>query len=235
MSPDGGFDNPQILEPGYTTCSPYTDYKITEKRAIIGEKGTFQYFSDFQGDAKKQDAFKEINAIYNASINEAEMMESFATFAFFLNDIAPHAMIVHKGRNDLYALTNTAHLFGLTVPAIITRDLARVPLRLPGLEKTKLEIVQAYFTAPTPLPNNIGKADPVHRRLHMIKGNLIALREALLEEMRAFFITKWGAAAGTIAAHNPLVDCVYTAIMDLGLGSSADGAIFAYGSGLGGV
>ena len=29
----GVFENPQLLEPGYTTCSPYTDYQITEKKS----------------------------------------------------------------------------------------------------------------------------------------------------------------------------------------------------------
>jgi hypothetical protein len=29
FNPDDVFNNPQILEPGYTTCPPYTDYQIT--------------------------------------------------------------------------------------------------------------------------------------------------------------------------------------------------------------
>jgi hypothetical protein len=222
---DAGFGNPQLLEPGYTTCKPYTDYQITEKRALIGEKGTFPYYADFHGDTKKQNAFKDINRIYNSSIADADIMESYATLSYFINYVAPHAMIVHKGRNDLYALCNTAHLFGMTMPPILTRDLDRVALKLPDLIKTKLDIVQTYFTSPPPLPKNITGADPVHVRLHVVKPALIKLRAILLKKIRKFFIYKWGAGAGTVAAHNPLVDCVYTAIMDLGLGSSADGAI----------
>jgi hypothetical protein len=228
-----GFENPQLLEPGYTTCSPYTDYQITEKRKIIGEKGTFPYYGDFSGTPEKRNAFEQINTIYNSSINHAVMMESYATLAFFLRDIAPKAMIVHKGRNDLYALSNTARLFELDMPKILTRDLDRVKLNLPGLKKNKLDIVQTYFTMPPPLPNNVSKADPVHIRLNKIKYGLITMRETLMEEIRAFFVEKWGEGAGTIAAHNPLVDCVYAAVIDLGLGSSADGAISVYGTDLG--
>lgn len=232
----GVFENPQLLEPGYTTCSPYADYEITEKRKIIGEKGTFPYYADFHGDAKKQSAFREINAIYNSSITPDVMMESYATLAFLLHDIAPRAMVVHKGRNDLYALANTVRLlFDLDMPKILTRDLDRVKLRLPGLTKTKLELVQTYFTMPPALPNNVSSVNPVHLRLHEIKHELILIRKTLLEEIRAFFIEKWGAGAGDVAAHNPLVDCVYTAIMDLGLGSSADGAISLFGTDSDGV
>jgi hypothetical protein len=230
-----GFENPQLLEPGYTTCAPYTDYRITELRKIIGEKGTFPYFADFSTEPDKMAAFEQINTVYNSSIDNAELMASYATLVHFLTLIAPHAMIVHKGRNDLYALFNTAHLFGLTMPTILTRDIDRVPLRLPGLKKTKLEHVQMYFTAPPPLPNNISTADPVHLRINNNKDGLISLRTTLLDEMRVFFIKKWGPAAGDVAAHNPLVDCVYTAIIDLGLGSSADVAIALFGTDSDGV
>lgn len=226
----GAFKNPQILEPGYTTCSPYADYQITEKRKIIGEKGTFPYYADFHGDAKKQSAFREINSIYNSTITHAVMMESYATLSFFLRDIAPYAMIVHKGRNDLYAIANTARLLELYMPVVIARDLDRVRLRLPGLKKTKLELVERYFTGPNALPNNVSTADPVHLRLHEVKGKLITMRDKLLEEIRAFFIEKWGTGAGDVAAHNPLVDCVYTAVMDLGLGSVADVATSLFGT-----
>ena len=232
---DAGFENPQILEPGYTTCQPNTDYQIGELRKIIGEKGDFPYYADFSDKPEQKDAFEKINAVYNSSIDLPELFTTFATFTHFINDIAPNALIVHKGQNDLYALYNTIHLFGFEMPAIVTRDLDRVRLHLPDLTKTKLEIVQAYFTNPPPLPNNISKADPVHLRLHKINANLIVLRETLLNEISDFFIAKWGTEAGGIASHNPLVDCAYAAIMDLGLGSSADGAIFAYGTGLAGV
>jgi hypothetical protein len=224
---DAGFENPQLLEPDYAPCNPDASYKITEERKIIGEKGTFPYYADFSEDPEKKAAFENINRIYNSSISIPEFMESYATLSYLIS-IAPYAMIVHKGQNDLYALSNTARLFGLEMKPITTRDLDRVILHLPDLRRTKLDIVQAYFTAPPSLPNNVENADPVHIRLHSIKDKLIAIRETMLGEIRAFFISKWGPRAGNIAAHNPLVDCVYAIIMDLGLGSSADVAISVF-------
>lgn len=228
---DAGFENPQILEPGYATCPPYTDNLITELRKIIGgEGGSFPYYADFSTDEEKKKAFEEINSTYNSSIDEVESMTSYATFSHFLTDIAPHAMIVHKGRNDLYALWNTARLLGLTMPNILARDLDAVRLNLPGLKTTKLLLMIEYFTKPPPLPINIGTADPVHVSLHRNKDCLILFRKILLESISAFFIIKWGALAGEIAAHNPLVDCAHAAIIDLGLGSAGDGAIFLFGT-----
>lgn len=224
-----GFENPQILEPGYTTCKPFTDYRITEKRAIVGKAGTFPYYASFLADPEKQAAFEDISEIYNSSISDGDKMESYATLTYFLKDIAPKAMIVHKGRNDLWALYNTARLLKIPMPTVLTRDLDRVALRLPGLRSTKLDIVQRYFTMPAPLPNNITEADPVHLRLHKIKDILIDMRDMLLDEIRDFFISKWGAPAGDVAAHNPLVDCVYAAVIDLGLGSSASAVVSEYG------
>jgi len=210
------FNNGQLLEPGYTTCAPATDASI--KKLRWASEDLFPFYKTLTMGKRK--AFRDINALYNGSINELEYMKSLITLQHFFTEIVPRAVLVHKGRNDLHALRNSAHLYGLSLGPMVTRDLDIFKFKLPGLESGKLGLVQEYFVEPpATAPATAAAESPsaLHKRLISLKPKLGQMRDHMLLDVRRYFIQLWGPEAADAAAHNPLVDCVYAATMDVGL------------------
>jgi len=202
------FSNGQLLEPGYTTCKPATADAIAKKRWNPNYKDEkFPFYNQLTTENRKA-IFLEINDLYNSSIEPVEMIMSLSSLQYFFENIVPYALLVHKGQNDLNALRNTAHLYGLYTGDMTTRDLDQVMFKLPGLNSRKLDSIQEYFVHPPPSSE---------QRILKNMDSLLLLRETVLSDIRNYFITLWGKDAAKIATHNPLVDCVYAMIMDLGL------------------
>lgn len=202
------FSNGQLLEPGYTTCKPDIAAAIAKKRWKPNSKDDIFPFYNQLTSEKRKHTFVEINDLYNSSFEPVHIMMSLVSLRYFFENIVPYALLVHKGQNDLYALRNTAHLHGLYTEHMTTRDLDKIMFKLPGLSSRKLDLVQEYFVHPP--------ASSEQRILDK-KDALFTLRETMLSEIRNYFTELWGPAASAISAHNPLVDCAYAAIMDLGL------------------
>jgi hypothetical protein len=219
------FNNGQLLEPGYTTCAPATDAAI--KKLRWASEDLFPFYKTLT--IGQRVAFREINSVYNGSINEVECMKSLITLNHFFSMIVPRAVLVHKGRNDLHALRNSAHLYGLPLGPMVTRDLDTFKFRLPGLESRRLGLVQEYFVEPTASTAAAAPAaapatapasespSALHKRLISLKPKLGQMRDHMLLDVRHYFIELWGPEAAEASAHNPLVDCVYAATMDVGL------------------
>ena len=239
----GQFVNGQLLEPGYTTCAPGVAAAIATQRTLL--KDCAQRFPFFRNlSLGNREIFKQINETYNNSIDDVELWKALSTLNYFFETIVPNALIVHKGQNDMWALKNTAHYYRIGICPTLSRNLDMIEIDLPGLPKRpKLNVAQQWFVNPpaaaaTAEAPNAATAAPanaapnvkpgLHQRIIKLHPAMVALRAKLLTEIQTFFLQKWGAAAANVAAHNPLVDCAYAAILDLGLGPLSDPAISVY-------
>jgi len=251
----GQFSNGQLLEPGYTTCAPGVAAAIATQRTLL--KDCAQRFPFFRNiSLANREIFKQINETYNNSIDNVELWKAVSTLNYFFETIVPNALIIHKGQNDMWALKNTAHYYRIPIYPTLSRNLDMIEIDLPGLPKRpKLNVAQQWFVNPPAIapaavaatapdataaapnaaaadaPNAAAAANAkpgLHERIIKLHPAMAALRAKLLTEIQAFFLEKWGAAAGHVAAHNPLVDCAYAAVLDLGLGPLSDAAISVY-------
>jgi hypothetical protein len=186
------FNNGQMLEPGYTTCRPDVASAIEKARFVGGD--IFPFYKTLA--LGERGTFRKINHIYNSSITEEEHLASVLTLKNFLTHVVPNAVLVHKGQNDLFALRNSALHYGIDVGHMITRDLDAIPVKFPGLSNKRLNTIQNYVV----------NGDPAVKRL----------RDAIMAEIAAYFQQLWSDST-TVAAHNPLVDCAYAMVMDIGL------------------
>lgn len=214
------FNNGQMLEPGYTTCAPAVAAAIeglrlsaapataTAPATAAAPAAKFPFYKTLS--LGKREIFRKINDVYNGSLSAEEQALSIATLQQFIQYIVPRAVIVHKGRNDLYALRNSALLHGLSIDNLLSRDLDTIQFRLPGLATKQLGAIQGYLVEPpaaaTAVPAVIVARAPALRRL----------RDIILAEVAAYFNNLWH-NAGEVTAHNPLVDCAYAMVMDIGL------------------
>lgn len=187
------FNNGQMLEPGYTTCAPAVAAAIAKLRFVDGD--IFPFYKTLS--LGKRTTFRKINDVYNAGITEEEQVAGVLTLKNFLTHVVPNAILVHKGRNDLFALQNSARYYGLDVSHMVTRDLDSIPNRMYDLPDKRLNTIQ----------NHIVRGDPALKRL----------RDMIMVEIAAYFEKLWSTSDAAVTAHNPLVDCAYAMVMDIGL------------------
>jgi hypothetical protein len=121
------FNNGQMLEPGYTTCAPAVAAAIEGLRSTAPEL-KFPFYKTLS--LGKRGVFRKINDVYNGSLSAEEQALSIATLQRFIQYIVPRAVIVHKGRNDLYALRNSALLHGLSIDNLLSSIKISLSLRL---------------------------------------------------------------------------------------------------------
>jgi len=205
------FSNPQFLEPAYTTVQPASAAVIQQSKSMLVAsdgryvKDIFPWRSSLT--AEQQEFLDNGHRAYNRGLTIGDRGEGKKILQYFLSEIAPHAKIVHKGQNDLYALMNTARLLEIGMPPIDTRNLdVYLPvfkeLHLPGgLKPLKMRLVAN---------NN--------------SGGLDRLEKILMRDIVDFIIKKFGEAArNSVGAHNPLVDCAYAQILDIVCASVCNG------------
>lgn len=226
------FNNCQMLEPGYSTCAPAVAAEIEELRASMskgGEEVKFPFYNTLS--VPDSAIFKKISDTYNSGISDEEQVASLLTLTHFLTNIVPYSLIVHKGRNDLLALRNSALLYGMDFSNMdnymLVRDLDLINFKLPGLVNKQLSTIQAYLVDPPPKPNGSdGKAankEPesgLYYRVVSRADALKHLRDTIMAEIADFFRKLWSIKEADVTAHNPLVDCAYAMVVDVGLSPS---------------
>ena len=201
-----GFTNPQVLEPGYTASTPAVAAKLANyKDAIIAGAGggggaehlKFAFFDDLN--PVQQGAVDAGHTAYNRGRSIKERALSKQVFHDFLEfiDKTP-CIIVHKGANDLVALKNTCKALKVTMPNLETIDLDHYNRFQTEVPNKKLDTLQNFWADSLP--------------------PLAAMRAGLLQQVAAYIVARWGEEAReSVAAHNPLVDCVYAAVVLEGL------------------
>uniref|UniRef100_A0A6C0DSF0 Uncharacterized protein n=1 Tax=viral metagenome TaxID=1070528 RepID=A0A6C0DSF0_9ZZZZ len=206
-----GFANVQILEPGYTTSAPdvaadlaQSKYEILladvdvsllkgaarEKRI---EKLKFAFMSELN--LAQQGLCAGGHQRYTRGRDFKERSLSNLVFADFIKTLKKGGcVLIHKGRNDLVALKNTCTLKGVELPPFENIDLDAFNHLHEGADDKKLNTLQELYSGRYP--------------------ELRAKRDALLDRVTENVVKRWGAAAREgVAAHNPLVDCVYALVL----------------------
>jgi len=216
--PEGGFADVQILEPGYTTAAPevaaelaQSKYQIlmadAEVAALAGvarekriDKLKFAFMSELNPAQQLLSAGG--HRIYNAGRNFKERSLSNLVFGGFIETLSTKpCVLIHKGSNDLVALKNTCTLKGIGLPAFENIDLDTFSHLHTGATDKKLNTLQELYAGRYP--------------------ELRAERERLLTRVTENVVKRWGPAAlGGVAAHNPLVDCVYALVLYEGVRKS---------------
>ena len=201
-----GFTNPQVLEPGYTASTPAVAAQLANYKATIiagagagadPERLKFAFFDDL-GEGQ-QAAVAAGHAAYNRGRTIMERGLSKQVFGVFLQLIkSGPCILVHKGENDLVALKNTCTALGEAMPNLETIDLDHYNRFQTEVPNKKLNTLQNFWARSLP--------------------PLAAMRSGLLESVAAYIVARWGEGArNSVAAHNPLVDCVYAAVVLEGL------------------
>jgi hypothetical protein len=201
-SAEARFSNPQFLEPAYTTVRPRAaaDVQGAKMQLVASDARYATEIFPWRAEltAAQQEFLDAGHRAYNRGLTMGDRAEGVAILRMFLHTIVPHAKIVHKGHNDLYALMNTARLLGLGVPPIDSRNL---DIYLPvfkevgwpgGLRALKEALVARNGTR-----------------------ELEQLERGLIRDIKTFIVAKFGEEArNSVGAHNPLVDCAYAHIVD---------------------
>ena len=189
------FSNGLTLEPGYTIGTPSIIEQAMASRPKVPK---FTYYSDYASDPIAASAATTMTEIYNKDAN-ANLAKSLEIFNWFLHQLLPKSKVVHKGDTDLDAIFNTCAYYNLQLPKIDSRD----------LDKSSMHYVQLNGTDHR---KNLGTLQSIFCKRD---ADLFALREYLLHNVKGYVITKYGGTGEGLAAHNPLVDCVFTIILDI--------------------
>lgn len=216
------FANVQILEPGYTASVPAVATQLFDKKAAIlaldpelihlrntKSAGRNQEVKERTDDLKfafLSDLTPEQKGIsisgheaYNKGRNFKERSASNLAFNDFMEILLnEQAVLIHKGENDLVALRNTCRLMGRGLPPLATVDLDHYNHVHKGVANKQLDTLQKLYGSRYP--------------------ELAARRNAMLDEVVKIIVARWGEEARDgVAAHNPLVDCVYALVVYEGL------------------
>ena len=220
-----GFTDVQILEPGYSTAAPdvaahlaqakyeilVADADATALKGKAREKRIdalkFAFTSDLN--SVQQALSLDGHRLYNKGRDFKERSLSNLVFAGFLETLESRpCVLVHKGRNDLVALKNTCTLKGLRLPPFENIDLDAFSHRHGDVADKKLYTLQELYARQFP--------------------QLQVKRDGLLARVTESVVRRWGAAAREgVAAHNPLVDCVYALVLYEGVLAAAAAAAAA--------
>jgi hypothetical protein len=121
---------------------------------------------------------------------------------YLLRDLVPISKFVHKGHTDLDAIYNTGVYYELSLPVLDTRNLNHYAHKFVGLygkeHDKKLDTLQELFCS--------------HDE------SLKVLRDRVISYAMTYMADIYGGAKEKAVAHNPLVDCVYTYILDIAVG-----------------
>lgn len=192
-----GFTDGRILEPAYTVCSPST---LKEMMAVRPAVPKFSYLSSIDEDKKR--AFLKMNTLYLSEFDEKKVAGSLAVVNYLLRDLVPISKFIHKGNTDLDAIYNTGVYYGLMLPVLNTRNLNHYAHKFVGLygktHDKKLDTLQELFCSHD--------------------DSLRALRDHVISFAMSYMANLYGGAKEKAVAHNPLVDCVYTYILDIAVG-----------------
>jgi hypothetical protein len=200
-----GFDNVQILEPGYTTAAPATATRLAADKAAIVAAATagtdslnFAFINDLN--PAQQEVVAAGHAAYNKGRTLTEGSRSkraFEGFLKFIEDNVGRCVIIHKGNNDLVALKNTCIAMGVGLPPYESIDLDHYNRFYQNVPNKRLNTLQQFWAQ---------------------QPALAKMRDSMLEDVVAYIVARWGEdARDSVAAHNPLVDCVYAAVVLEGL------------------
>ena len=195
LFPNAGFTNAMLLEPGYTVCNPIAEDAIkTLRDKIYVGKPRFPYFDSLN--SKEQDIFTDINSTYNQSLTDFDFYNNIQTLLFLNNVLIPFCTIVHKGDNDKLALFNTFRYYGIPMNNITSVDLEHKAKQYRDFGVgTKLEELKKYFV-----------------KKYSLEGD----EAAGMAEIKLFIGERYGAGSKDATAHNPLVDCLYTMLIEIG-------------------
>jgi hypothetical protein len=142
--------------------------------------------------------FLKLNELYMSGINADNLEQSKLILTYLLKSLVPYSKIVHKGATDLDAIHNTCIYYKMEVPKLNSRNLDHFSHRFVDLygetHDKKLDTLQALFC----------KYD----------YELLAIRESMIAYTNLFMEAYYGEKFEA-KAHNPLVDCVYTLILDI--------------------
>ena len=190
-----GFTNGMLLEPGYTVCNPLAEKAIKDLRDIIYTgKPQFPYYESL--DTYNQVVFFEINNVYNQSLTYNDFNNNSHILSLLNDVLIPSCTLVHKGHNDKTALFNTFRQYGIPMNEIKSLDLdhkSHIYNKL-GVG-TKLVQLKNYFVKKYSLEN---------------------LEKEGMAEINSFLSFRYGPASNDAVAHNPLVDCLYTMLVEIG-------------------
>lgn len=188
-----GFTNATILEPGYTVCNPLAEDKIKTLRNKL-HVAKFSYFESLN--QNERNIFTEINTTYNLSLTDFDFYNNIQTLLFLNNVLIPSCTIVHKGDNDKLALFNTFRYYGIPMNNITSVDLEHKAKQYREFGVgTKLEELKKYFV-----------------KKYSLEGD----EAAGMAEIKLFIGERYGAGSKDATAHNPLVDCLYTMLIEIG-------------------
>ena len=216
------FDNVQILEPGYTASAPSVATQLLDKKtAILAIDHELIHLRDSKSAGRNErvkrrtddlkfaflsDLTPEQKGIsvsghmaYNNGRDFKERSASNLAFNDFLEILEnEHALLIHKGENDLVALKNTCKLMGRGLPPYANLDLDHYSHVHKGVPDKRLDTLQKFYGGRYP--------------------ELAVRRNVMLEEVLKIIVARWGEEAREgVAAHNPLVDCVYALVVYEGL------------------
>lgn len=191
------FDDGIILEPGYTVASAKTIREMTANRTKSVPK--FSFFKDIktvEGIAE----FHKMNNLYKADYTPQKEEAALNTLVPFITIYSPNSKLIHKGHTDIDAIYNTCKYYGLSTPTLNTRNLNSFDLSYGNTMGytggRDLESLHTLFV----------ERDPEIRKI----------RDSILDEATEFLKGIYG-DDGVVRAHNPLIDSVYTLIVDIGI------------------
>ena len=189
------FEDATILEADYTVATAVTIAALKARRSADIPK--FEFFSKLKSGKDKRE-FKSIHKIYMDGYNADLEKEAKETLFNFVTYAIPSSKFVHKGYTDIDAIANTCRYYKIEVPVINARNIDSFSIPYEEVfhyyGEKKLEAIQTLFVG--------------------LDGDLNWLRDFLITEVHWFLQLKYG-EQGVIKAHNPLIDAVYTLIVDL--------------------
>jgi hypothetical protein len=219
---DVDFANVQILEPGYTASAPSVATQLLDKKtAILAIDHQLIHLRDSKSagrNARVKDRTDDLkfaflsdltpeqqgisisgHVAYNKGRDFKERSASNLAFNDFLEMLTNEdVVLIHKGANDLVALKNTCKLLGRGLPPFANLDLDHYSHVHKGVTDKRLDTLQKLYGGRYP--------------------ELADRRDEMLEEVVKRIVARWGEEArGGVAAHNPLVDCVYALVVYEGL------------------
>ena len=195
LFPGMGFTNAMLLEPGYTVCNPVAEDAIKALRdEIYTGKPQFPYYESLN--AYGQMLFFQINNVYNQSLTYDYHNNYIETLRYLNDELIPSCTLVHKGDNDKISLFNTFRYYGIAMNEIKSLDLDH---------KTQVYRELGVGTKLVQLKNYFVK-----------KYGLEDVEKAGMADINHFLTLRYGPASNDAEPHNPLVDCLYTMLVEIG-------------------
>jgi len=189
------FNDATVLEPDYTVASVAVVDAMKQARTDLVPK--FSFFSTLKTESAKNE-FKYINSLYQSDYTFEKEEEARQTLWKLITYAIPQSKFCHKGYTDMDAIANTSHYYGFSNPVYNSRNIDSIKVsyerEFQYFGSKKLESLQEFL---------VSRDDDVRQ-----------IRDQLVGEVIGFLQAKYG-EQGVIKAHNPLIDTVYTVIVDM--------------------